>query len=380
LRKRLRERLRNDLETRRITPVATMADVAGRAGVSVSTVSHVINGTRFVKEETVAVVMEAIRATGYTHNTIARSLVTASTQTIGLAISALSNFYFADVIAAILEAARSANYTLLLADTHDDPEEELRVVQALHQRRVDGLLLAPCTDADGAALRYLTELAVPAVLVDRCASDRFHQIGTENIQATATLIEHLASHGHTRIGAIAGRARISTTTERLDGYRLGLERSGLCYDDGLVATGDSAARSAETAVQHLLALPNPPTALFVANNHMTIGVMGVLHTSGVKVPDDLALVAFDDFEWAASFQPRLTAIAQPIQHIGAQAVDLLTAQMADRRIPPRTVRLDPTLMIRESCGCLPPTPTPPTPPRTRRRARANAAIAPATAA
>jgi len=338
--------------------MATMSDVARRAGVSISTVSHVINGTRYVKEETVTQVMDAIRETGYTHNTIARSLVTASTQTLGLAISAISNFYFADVIAAILDAARRAGYTLLLADTYDDPDEELRVVQALHQRRVDGLLLATCTDADGAALQYLTDLAVPTVLVDRCASDRFHQVGTENLQATASLIEHLAGHGHTRIGAVTGRNLVCTSTERSDGYRLGLQRSGLTYDENLIVTGDSAATSAEDAVRRLLALPGPPTALFVANNHMTIGVMRALNSLGIKVPQDLALVAFDDFEWAALFQPRLTAIAQPIQEIGVQAVQMLMALIADRRDPPRTLRLDPAFMRRESCGCPPATDLP----------------------
>ncbi len=344
--------------------MATMADVADRAGISVSTVSHVINGTRFVKEETAELVMAAIRDTGYTHNTIARSLVTASTQTIGLAISAISNFYFADVIAAILDAARRSGYTMLLADTYDDPDEELRVVQALHQRRVDGLLLATCTDADGPALRYLTDLAVPTVLVDRCASDRFHQVGTENVEATAALVEHVAGHGHTRIGAIAGRNSVRTSTERVDGYGLGIERSDLPYDEKLIATGDSTAMAAAEAVRQLLALPDPPTALFVANNHMTIGVMHALTTMGVRVPDDLALVAYDDFEWAASFRPRLTAIAQPIQEIGAQAVQMLMALIADRRDAPRTVRLDPTMMLRESCGCVPDAPKP-----RRRKAR-----------
>jgi LacI family transcriptional regulator len=333
--------------------MTTMADVARHAGVSISTVSHVINGTRFVKEETVDAVMRAIRETGYVHNTIARSLVTASTQTIGLAISAISNFYFADIIAAILDTARAAGYTLLLADTYDDPDEELRVVQALHQRRVDGLLLAPCTEADGPALSFLSELGVPTVLVDRCASDRFHQVGTENIQATAGLVEHLAGHGHRRIGVIAGRQTVRTSTERFDGYRLGLQRSGMTFDETLVALGDSTANAAETAVGKLLDQPDPPTALVVTNNHMTIGVMRALTGRGAKVPSDLALAVFDDFEWAPFFSPRLTAVAQPISQIAAQAVTMLTALIADRRQTPQTVRIDPILMRRESCGCPP---------------------------
>ena len=333
--------------------MVTMADVARAAGVSVSTVSHVINGTRFVKEETRRLVLEAIRQTGYVHNTVARSLVTASTRTLGLAISAISNFYFADMISAIESSARATGYTLLLADTHDDPDEELRVVQALHQRRVEGVLLAPATGADGAALRYLQDLDVPTVLVDRCASSEFDQVGTENHAATARLARHLTALGHTRIGMISGLPRLRTTAERISGYTDGLESSGLTPDDQLLAPGHSSAGGAESAVRSLLGLSNPPTALVVGNNHMTIGVMRALTDLGVKVPQDIALTVFDDFEWAGLFQPRLTAIAQPIREIGAQAVRMLLERITTRRGAPRTVRLEPTFMHRDSCGCPP---------------------------
>lgn len=328
-----------------------MADVARHAGVSISTVSHVINGTRYVKEETVDAVMKAIRETGYVHNTIARSLVTASTQTIGLAISAISNFYFADIISAILDSARAAGYTLLLSDTYDDPDEEMRVVQALHQRRVDGLLLAPCGGPDDPALNFISELGIPTVLVDRCASDQFHQVGTENVEATAGLVQHLAEHGHSRVGVISGRQTVRTSIERFSGYQAGLERCGLSFDESLVALGDSTATAAEAAVTSLLSAPKPPTALVVTNNHMTIGVMRALTARGVKVPSDLALAVFDDFEWASLFSPKLTAIAQPIPQIAAQAVTMLTSLIADRRQEPQTVRIDPAFMRRESCGC-----------------------------
>lgn len=333
--------------------MVTMADVARVAGVSVSTVSHVINGTRFVKEETRRLVLAAIRQTGYVHNTVARSLVTANTQTLGLAISAISNFYFADVISAIETSVRAAGYTLLLADTHDDPDEELRVVQALHQRRVDGVLLAPATGERGAALRYLQDLDVPTVLVDRCASSQFDQVGSENQAATARLARHLAEIGHTRIGMVSGLPRLRTTIERVSGYANGLEHSGLDPDERLVASGHSSAGGAKAAVMSLLDLPDPPTALVVGNNHMTIGVMRALTDLRVKVPQDIALAVFDDFEWAALFQPRLTAIAQPIREIGVQAVRMLLERIASRHGEPRTMRLEPTFMHRESCGCPP---------------------------
>ncbi|GAA3836480.1 LacI family DNA-binding transcriptional regulator [Sphaerisporangium flaviroseum] len=328
-----------------------MADVARHAGVSVSTVSHVINETRAVKEETRRRVLDAIKDTGYTHNTIARSLVSGSTKTVGLAISAITNFYFADIVSAIEVAVSRAGYTLLLADTHDDPDNELRVVAALHQRRVDGVLLAPATGPRGRALRYLHEVGVPTVLVDRCASARFDQIGTENVEATTELVGHLAWHGHQRIGMISGHSGLRTTIERVEGYHQGIERLGLPLDEKLVISGNSNADEAEEAVRALFDRADPPTALVVANNHMTIGVMRALGRLGIRVPDDLALAAFDDFEWAAIFRPRLTTVAQQITEIGAGAVGMLLERIAEPDRKPRTVRLRPRFMRRESCGC-----------------------------
>jgi len=328
-----------------------MADVAREAGVSVSTVSHIINGTRFVKEDTKERVLAAIRGTGYTHNTIARSLVTASTKTIGLAISAISNFYFADIVAAIDTATRKAGYTLLLADTHDDPEEELHVVQALHQRRVDGVLYAPSTGADGPGLSYLAELGVPTVLVDRCASAVLDQIGSENRASTATLTGHLTDLGHRRVGLIAGLPDVRTTIERTEGYRDALKQAGLPDDPSLIVGGRPSTAVADAALAELLALPDPPTALVIGNNHLAIETMRALGKRGIRVPDDIALVTFDDFEWADLFHPRLTAMAQPIGDIGGQAVSLLLDRLGEPHRPPRTVRLEPTFMHRESCGC-----------------------------
>jgi LacI family transcriptional regulator len=330
-----------------------MIDVARRAGVSIATVSHVLNETRFVREETRARVLDAIEQTGYTHNTIARSLATSSTRTLGLAISAISNPYFIDLVHSIEEGARRAGYTLLLAGTRDDPDEELRIVQALHQRRVDGFLLAPTADPDRRALRYLADRNLPTVLVDRLAWDRFDQIGSENREATSQLVEHLASLGHRRIAFVRGLEGLTTTAERVDGYRLGLDRSGLRYDPGLVASGASDSDAAQVAVRDLMAREEPPTAIVAANNRMTIGVMTALRELGMSVPRDVALVSFDDFEWADVFHPRLTVIAQPIDEMGTQAVRMLMERLADPELPPRTVQLTPTFVHRESCGCPP---------------------------
>jgi LacI family transcriptional regulator len=137
----------------------------------------------------------------------------------------------------------------------------------------------------------------------------------------------------------------------LKGYQLGLARAGITVDPELIGGGQSHAATAEAAVRRLMALPNPPTALFTANNHMTIGVMRALNSLGRRVPEDIALTVFDDFEWASIFRPRLTAIAQPIREIAGQSVQLLLERITDPNRPPRSVRLKPRFMHRESCGC-----------------------------
>lgn len=315
-----------------------------------TTVSHVINGTRNVRDETLQSVLAAIEDTGYTHNTIARSLVTTSTKIIGIAISAISNIYFADMMSAIERAISSAGYTLLPVDTHDDIEQELKVVKTLQQRRVDGIFLAPASD-DSPALRYLLRLGVPTVLVDRFTSHEFDRVGTENTKAIARLVTHVAELGHERIGMVSGLPGVLTSKERIEGYAAGLRSSGLPYDPGIVKCGNSNADSAEVAVYRLLAARNRPTALVVGNNYMTIGALRALRRRKIKIPDDIALVSFDDFEWSDLLSPRLTTMAQPIERIGQEATRLMLTRMANPAQGAREVRLNPKFMDRESCGC-----------------------------
>jgi len=333
--------------------MVTMADVARQAGVSVTTVSHVLNETRFVRAETSRRILAAIEDTGYIHNTIARSLVTSNTRTIGLAISAISNPYFIDLVHVIESELHQAGYSMLLADTREDPEVELLTIQLLHQRRADGYLLAPTGGRVHKALGYLIRHNLPTVLVDRLASDRFDQVGTENVEAAAQLVQHLADHGHRRIALICGLEALSTTDERVAGYRQGLKKAGLSFDPAIVVSGASDAGPAYEAALEVLDLPEPPTAIVAANNRMTIGAMRALRERGMTVPRDIALVAFDDFEWSELFQPRLTVIAQPIVEIGTQAVRMLMDRLAEPTRTARTMQLVPTFVQRESCGCPP---------------------------
>ncbi len=331
--------------------MATIVDVARRAGVSVSTVSHVVNHTRTVSPQTTRSVEQAIAAVGYTPNTIARSLARSATNSVGIAISAISNPYFSDIICAIETECARLGMMVFLSDTQEDPALELRVVQALHQRRVDGIILAPSADPERKALRYLEQSGVPCVLVDRLLSSRFDRVGVQNRWAMDLLVSHLIGHGHRRIGLIAGQPGFATTLERIDGYRAALRAHGLPWDDDLVHAGNPTVASAAAATAKLLALPQPPTALATGNNLATIGAVQAIRAAGLRVPADLALAGFDDFEWASCFEPRLTVIAQPCQEIGRRAAALLVERIKGADARKRSIRLKPTLIIRNSCGC-----------------------------
>lgn len=340
-----------------------MADVARSAGVSVATVSHVLNGTRPVLPHTRQAVLDAVDALGYTPNSLARSLVTSRTRSIGLAVSAISNPYFTEILQGVEAAALEAGYSLLIADPHDDPAHELKVVQLLHGRRVDGLVVAPSAEPGG-LVTYLRRRAVPTVLLDRVLEPAgpadgqgpFDQVCAENSGPMAELVTHLASLGHRRIGLVAGLPGFSTTSERIAGYRQGLAAAGLDADDALVVSGSSKSTGAERATAALLALPDAPTALVTANNAMTIGALRALRERGLDVPGDIALACFDDFAWADLFTPRLTAIAQPGREMGARAVRVLLDRLAAPDREARTVRLPCAFVHRASCGCPEPRP------------------------
>lgn len=330
--------------------VVTMTDVARAAGVSAATVSHVLNGTRTVLPETRTAVWQAIEQCGYIQNTLARSLAATRTHSIGVAIPAISNPYFTEILRGIEAEAVQHGYTLLFADPRDHPDHEFTVVSNLHQRRVDGVILAPSADPSR-TMSYLADHGVPAVLADRVLGDGHDQVGAENTESTADLVDHLAGIGHRRIGFIAGIEGLSTTTERLAGYREGLRRNGITDVADLCREGASEAESARCVAEELLALDRPPTAIITANNAMTVGTMRGIRNLGRAVPDDVALVAFDDFPWADLFAPRLTVIAQPSSEIGAEAVRLLLARLDDPGREPVERRLESRFVHRDSCGC-----------------------------
>ena len=332
--------------------MATMADVARLAGVSTSTVSHVLNGTRFVAEKTRTSVHEAIATLGYRQNSVARALAAQQIHTIGLALSALTNPYFGELVHVMERHASSSGYMILLGDTHDDPEMEHRVVDSLLARQVDGKLLAPTSTGAGSAAASILASGTPLVLVDRDGGVDCDVVARRNQEPAAELTDHLIQVGHRRIAVVSGQAGLTTTEERLAGFRSAMALHGLPVDEKLVVSGGSTKEGA-AAVHSLLDRPaeDRPTAIVVNNNAMTIGAVQALHEAGLRVPDDIALVAFDDFEWADFFEPRLSAIAQDVESMGRLAIEHLLARIKGERGPGRTIQVSTTFRHRTSCGC-----------------------------
>ena len=323
------------------------------AGVSGSTVSHVLNGTRAVKEPTRIRVLAAIEKTGYRRNGLARSLAMQETQTLGLAISVISNPYFGSLVNTIEKVATAAGYTIVLADTHDDPERETQTVGTLLDRQIDGLILAPASGAHGRAdvLDMVRASRTPVVLIDRFLEYPCDQYAPENFEPVKKLTVHLLELGHRRIAAITGTTGLSTTEERSRGFRAAMTEAGLVPDAGLVQEGHSTADGGHAAMKHLLQRSQPPTAVVSMNNAMTIGVMRALREAGLRVPKDVALVGFDDFEWADFFEPRLTTMAQDVETMGTEAVQMLLKRILGSDAPFAHQSIAPFMRHRNSCGC-----------------------------
>jgi LacI family transcriptional regulator len=331
--------------------MATMKDVATRAGVSGATVSHVLNGTRHVNEATRERVEEAIRLTGYRHNSLARALAAGRTQTIGLCVPILTNPYIADLVNAIETAAGARGYTLLLGDSQDDADAEARAVRVFLERRVDGIIMAPSADSSRTTVPQILAARIPLALIDRPMPEAAcDQVYAENLESARRLTEHMIGHGHRDLVVLCGSPGIRSTDERLDGVRSAIEQHTGAEIRWTNIVGHSNSAITTAALTEMLTGRFRPDAVISLNNAMTIGAMRAFKDVGLTVPGDIALASFDDFEWADLFEPRITAISQDVGGMGRTAVELLIARMADPALPTDVRSLPTALNVRDSCG------------------------------
>ncbi|KOU47724.1 LacI family DNA-binding transcriptional regulator [Streptomyces sp. WM6378] len=328
--------------------MAGIKDVAAEAGVSVATVSRVLNSHPSVSEAARARVLAAVETLGYRPNAVARSLRTDQTRTLGLVISDVLNPYFTELARSVEEAARALGYSVIIGNADERPELQDHHVRTLLDRRIDGLLVSP-TDGGSPLMLEAARGGTPMVFVDRWIPGiDVPVVRADGRAAIRDLVAHLHRLGRRRLAIIAGPAATTTGSERVEAFRAALGEHGISLPDDYVGQGDFQAASGRRAAERFLALPEPPDAVFAADNLMTLGALDALRARGLRIGDDIALAAFDDIPWFVHTDPPITAIAQPTGELGRAAVRAL-ADLIEGRTP-QSVTLPASLVVRRSCG------------------------------
>ncbi len=326
-----------------------MKDVARVAGVSTSTVSHVINKDRFVSEAITAKVDAAIKSLNYAPSALARSLKLNQTRTIGMLITASTNPFYSELVRGVESSCFERGYSLVLCNTEGDEQRMNRNLETLMQKRVDGLLLL-CTETHQPSQEIMQRYpSVPTVMMDWAPFDGDSDLIQDNSLLGGDMAtQYLIDRGHTRIACIAGPLDKTPSRLRLEGYHAAMARAGLDVAEGYVITSDFEFGGGFTAMQQLLALTPRPQAVFVGNDAMAVGAYQALYQSGLHIPQDMALVGYDDIELARYMTPPLTTIHQPKDELGELAIDVLIHRMADPGQKQQRVQLTPELVIRGS--------------------------------
>jgi LacI family transcriptional regulator, galactose operon repressor len=328
--------------------MATIREVAESAGVSYATVSHVINNTRLVSQETRARVLAAMDALNYRPNALARSLRQGRTNTLGLVLPDSANPFFAEISRSIEDEAFKKGYSVFLCNTELDTERELFYVDVLSNKQVDGIIFVAAGDqAD--SLDFLVRRNMPVVMIDRDVPNvEVDAVLTDNKLGGYLATRHLLELGHRRIACIAGPSSITPSAERIIGYRKALEEAGISYEESLIIRGDYHAQSGMEITHSILSMDPRPTAIFCLNDLMALGALRAAAEAGCSVPQDLAVVGYDDLELAHFTNPPLTTIAQPKKEVGAQAISLLVDRISRKSRPPSRLVLPPELIVRRS--------------------------------
>ena len=329
----------------------TMRDVAKAAGVHPGTVSRTLNPqTRpLVNERTAAVVERAARRLGYSPNPIARSLKTRRSYSIGVLIPDLTNPLFPPLIRGMEAVWDGAGYTTLVASTDGDPDRERQRLEILVARQVDGFVIATASRHDPVVTEMMAA-GRAVVLVNRTieGSGAFAVVPDDR-KGSALAVGHLVSLGHHRIAHLAGPRRLSTGQLRWRGFLEAMDEHGLAVEPGMVARADAFTEAEGAAgADRLLALDTPPTAIVAGNDLLALGAYAALEARGLRCPEDVSVVGFNDMPFADRFAPPLTTIRIPHARIGARAAELLLERIETPDAPPQTLLFEPELVVRRS--------------------------------
>jgi len=325
----------------------SIKDIAKLAGVSHSTVSRALQNSPLVNAKTAEEIRRIARESGYRASAVARGLVTRRTETIGLVVTTISDPFASEVVSGIEQVANGHGYSVFLAESNAEPEREKKMVQQLAERRVDGILVTS-SRVGALYLPLLSEMQVPIVLVNNQHPGAFvHSVMIGNLEGSRAAAAHLVGLGHRRIAYLGDQFGYQSDTERFAGYRVALDAAGIPFLPELVVHGDGLPAEAMNAMEKLLALPEPPTAVCCYNDMSALGAMRKIRLRGLRVPEDISVVGFDDLFLASYMQPALTTVRQPMRHMGQLAMESLFKLMSGEASEIR-IRVDAELIVRQS--------------------------------
>ena len=329
--------------------MATIQDVAQHAGVSIATVSRVLNGTAYVNEEVSARVRAAVKDLQYQPSRAAQALRANRSKIIGLLISDIQNPFFTALIRGVEDVANRNGYSLILCNSDENAHKEQQYIEVLCAERVAGAIVVP-TSEHSQKLRLFREHEIPFVAVDRRVKDRTTDaVLIDNVRGAYEAVTHLITNGYRRIGVITGPVSTTTGRERLEGYRKALREAGLVHDPSLERIDDFKGEGGHKCANALLDLEQPIDALFVTNNLMTLGTLAAIHERHLRIPEDIAVVGFDEMPWAALSTISLTTVTQPVYELGSTAaLRLFQRLQSPAGFTRQEIVLAPTLQIRDS--------------------------------
>jgi LacI family transcriptional regulator len=331
--------------------MATIREVAEKADVSVSTVSHVINETRFVSPDTKSRVLAAMEDLEYEPNRLASSLRRKDkrTHTLGLLIPDSSNPFFAEVLKGVEDASFEAGYSVILCNSDDDPQKEVGYLEVLLSKQIDGVILVSAGDSSE-SLKLVDRWDGKAVVVDRdIDAPELDSVSVDNEEGGYVATKHLLDHGHKHIGCIGGPSALKPSAGRVKGYKKALDEFGLKLNEANVVSGDFRPQSGYTAAHTILDQDAQVSAIFSTNDMMAVGAIRAINELGKTVPDDISIIGFDDIALASFTTPPLTTIAQPSYEMGMRAAELLVRrfQHPDSEVIREVFK--PALVERSSC-------------------------------
>ncbi len=330
--------------------MATIKEVAQLAGVSVATVSRVLNRKTEVSPELESRVRLAVEELNYHPHRVARSLRVQTGQIVGLIISDIQNFFFTAVVRGVEDVAYEHGYTLLLCNSDEHREKERLYIDTMLAENVAGVIITPVAETDNYCHALLAN-GVPVVAMDRRMRDLdVDTVIINNVEGAYEATRHLIRLGHRRIGFIGGPLCTTTGRERIEGYRKALAEHGMPVDLALIKISDFKQGGGYQSTRELLEMDASPTAIFAGNNLMTLGALNAIHEKNLRVPEGVAVVGFDDMPWASSLAPPLTTVSQPTYELGSAAGQLLLQRIADRKRQVSEITLEPKLIVRSSCG------------------------------